>query len=272
MITGHSEQIAALVNPDSSRVSLLSGPSGIGKRIVADHVALTLAHGLDILTVDTLTVDEARTARKFLNTSPIGGHWRILVADADTATSEASQALLKVLEEPPPFARVLLVASRPVLPTIRSRCTLLRFNALTQSDVAEVLSRMGIGSSELDVLTTMASGSPGAALALRPLIAERGRVLQLLWAISTRNWPQLGHMLRGTGEEGRWTDSSVQALSWWLSEAMTGHWRLFSSEESYGLHRSIPYTRLQEAAHGLLTSGRPSLACASAAIALMAPR
>ena len=94
---------------------------------------------------------------------------RVVVVDTiDYLETSASNALLKVLEEPPQGTIFLLVSHAPgrLIPTIRSRCRLLRFEALGDADVAAVL-RAGLPdatASEIDALVRAGAGSPGRAL------------------------------------------------------------------------------------------------------------
>ena len=80
----------------------------------------------------------------------------------------AANALLKVLEEPPQGTIFLLVSHAPgrLLPTIRSRCRLLRFDALPPGDVASVLRAKlpEATASEVEALVRAGEGSPGRAL------------------------------------------------------------------------------------------------------------
>lgn len=69
-------------------------------------------------------IDDAREAARFLRMKPLRSSRRIaIVLDAGSATPEAQNALLKILEEPPPFGLLLFSASDPraLLPALRSR-------------------------------------------------------------------------------------------------------------------------------------------------------
>jgi DNA polymerase-3 subunit delta' len=82
-----------------------------------------------------------------LSLRPSAGGRRIAVIDdAETMNEEAANAFLKTLEEPQPGAVLILIAPQPdgLLPTIRSRCQLVRFAALPESDVAELLVAGGL--------------------------------------------------------------------------------------------------------------------------------
>lgn len=86
----------------------------------------------------SIPVDEVRRLRQFLSLSVEPGAWRIVIVDsADELALPAANALLKSLEEPPPRTIFLLVTSEPgrLLPTIRSRCRVLPFEALNGADL-----------------------------------------------------------------------------------------------------------------------------------------
>ena len=101
---------------------------------------------------------------------PFDGRRRVVVLDsADALEVSAQNALLKVLEEPPPGTVFVLVTSRPdaLLPTIRSRCPRLRFGPLAPADIARHLTgACGLPAGEAQALSAQADGSLGHALAL----------------------------------------------------------------------------------------------------------
>ena len=76
---------------------------------------------------------------------PMAGRRRVaLVDDADRMSNESANALLKTLEEPPPYAVIVLVAddSSKILPTIRSRCQTVRFGPLDPSHIARLVTEL----------------------------------------------------------------------------------------------------------------------------------
>jgi len=94
---------------------------------------------------------------------------RVIVIDAiDDLERPAANALLKSLEEPPAGTIFLLVSHAPgrLLPTIRSRCRLLRFEPLEDAQVADVIRNVlpSASSEEVAVLVRAGAGSPGRAL------------------------------------------------------------------------------------------------------------
>ena len=87
-----------------------------------------------------IPVDSIRRVIDRFGASAAEGGWRVCIVDsAEDMERSAANALLKLLEEPPPQALFLIVAHAPgrMLPTIRSRCRLLTFDPLAEADVAE---------------------------------------------------------------------------------------------------------------------------------------
>lgn len=118
-----------------------------------------------------LGVEEIRRLGNFFGLTSGAGGWRIAVIDtADDMNDAAANALLKVLEEPPRRALLILLANAParLLPTIRSRCQRLDLKPLTDVDVSAELERRmpELPSSERKSLVKLAGGSIGLALEL----------------------------------------------------------------------------------------------------------
>ena len=92
-----------------------------------------------------------------------------IVDAADEMTPAAANALLKILEEPPPRAALLLVAHQParLLPTIRSRCRTLALRPLGDTDLARAAEAAGRTEALDRQVVALAAGSVGAALAMR---------------------------------------------------------------------------------------------------------
>lgn len=118
-----------------------------------------------------IRIEQARALGGFFALTSAEGGWRVAVIDsADELNPESANALLKVLEEPPPRSLLLLVAHAPsrLLPTIRSRCRRLLLRPLPDATVAEVLGRHRpeMGGEDRIALARLAEGSPGRAIAL----------------------------------------------------------------------------------------------------------
>ncbi|MEJ0019869.1 MAG: DNA polymerase III subunit delta' [Acetobacteraceae bacterium] len=186
---------------------LITGPDGVGKATLAFRFARRLLAGVpdgdslaldpsdpvfrrvaagshaDLLTVERgydekrkrmrtqIAVEDVRRIGGFMSLTPAEGGWRIVIIDGAEEMNQASaNALLKVLEEPPQRAVLLLVCGAPgrLLPTIRSRCRRLRLDPLAQPAMEEVLAAYlpEMPADDRDRLVTVAEGSPGRALML----------------------------------------------------------------------------------------------------------
>ncbi|NIM01382.1 MAG: DNA polymerase III subunit delta', partial [Acidobacteria bacterium] len=89
-----------------------------------------------------IVVDQIRQVASLIGLAPRAGARRLVLIDpADKMNLEAQNALLKTLEEPPPHAVLILVASRPqvLVSTVRSRCFALGFGPLRAEELARLL-------------------------------------------------------------------------------------------------------------------------------------
>jgi DNA polymerase-3 subunit delta' len=114
-----------------------------------------------------IKVDQIRDVVDRAAYRPFEGRRRVVIFDdADALMPSAQNALLKTLEEPPASAVFLLITSRPdaLLPTVRSRCPLLRFGALGADDVVAALVANGRTEVEARAVAATAEGSIGQAL------------------------------------------------------------------------------------------------------------
>lgn len=94
-----------------------------------------------------LPVDVVRETVSFFGSTAGEGGWRIAIVDAaDDMNTNAANALLKILEEPPPRSLFLVVSHSPgrLLPTIRSRCRRLDCDILAPHAIADALTRFEI--------------------------------------------------------------------------------------------------------------------------------
>lgn len=136
-----------------------------------------------------ISVEDVRALRDFFGLSATEGGRRVVIVDAaDEMNPNAANALLKLLEEPPAGAVLLLVAHQPsaLLPTIRSRCRVLRLAPLGSEDMGRALAQaLGEGAQDLDAgaLAELSGGSVGEAIRI---LAGDGLALyaQLLAAMS----------------------------------------------------------------------------------------
>lgn len=205
-LVGHEEARrewqAAMASDRMHHAWMLAGPKGVGKGAFAREAALALvaepgvpqpdieahpdiivldhlpanddeekkrAEGKPFQTKRNITIDQVRRVQQRLVTRPTLGSRRAIIIDpADDMEKGAINALLKSLEEPPAGTFFLLVTHRPgrLLPTVRSRCRIVRFAPLSGQDIDAILRRQ---SPQTDAATreaaiAAAEGSPGAAL------------------------------------------------------------------------------------------------------------
>jgi DNA polymerase-3 subunit delta' len=137
----------------------------------------------DLLTVERLfdeergryrkeiAVDDVRRIAPFLRLTAAEGGWRVVIVDgADGMNRNGQNAILKILEEPPRSALLMLLTERPsaLLPTIRSRCRHLALPSLSDRVTDDLLAlyRPDIPVGDRPALAVLASGSIGRALSI----------------------------------------------------------------------------------------------------------
>lgn len=182
---------------------LITGPKGIGKATLASRIARAMLAGQegldmppehpvfrrvttgahpDFLMVEPLfdekkgepkgeiLAEQAREIPQFMSLTPAESSWRVVIVDSvDMLNEKAANAILKVLEEPPPQALLLLVSHNPgaLLPTIRSRCAQLRLTPLNDSAFSQAMRHLhpDMEAGALRALEALSAGSPGMASA-----------------------------------------------------------------------------------------------------------
>ena len=163
-----------------------------GLDIPDDHPAAKLAAAgshPDLMKLERLTkesgtelarninVDQVRGLQRLFATTSSMSPWRAAIIDSiDDLERNAANALLKNLEEPPPSTVFLLVSHSPerLLPTIRSRCRLLRLSPLSDEDMEAALRAAlpDADDEEIRSLCEAGEGAPGRAIAFRGLDVE----------------------------------------------------------------------------------------------------
>jgi DNA polymerase-3 subunit delta' len=121
-----------------------------------------------------ISVDQVRSLAELFDLSPAMSPWRVAVIDTvDDLEPSGANALLKMLEEPPPNSLFFLVSHTPgrLLPTIRSRCRRLDFQTLDDDAMTSILEAQApdTNAAERQRIIAMAFGSAGRALAFAEL-------------------------------------------------------------------------------------------------------
>lgn len=180
---GHNEAWKILTNDylnnHLAHAYLLAGPKGIGKFSTSkEYIKYLLGANevlskriennsfLDLLYIakqdkNEITIDCIRKAVNFFNQTPSEGKYKFVIIDgADDLNRNAANALLKILEEPTKNTHIFLISHLPykLLPTIRSRCRIIKFNPLDNQALNKITNH---DSSELE---DFIAGSPGRAI------------------------------------------------------------------------------------------------------------
>ena len=135
-----------------------------------------------------------------------GGMRVLLLGDIDFATHHAANALLKFFEEPPRGVVLILTSPTPgrLLPTIRSRVIELRFPSLAQSQVREILLKLGYDQERAHLGASLGQGSVTRAVAALGGDDEtlRSQIASWFFAVTAGETPQEGWASRETLDEG----------------------------------------------------------------------
>lgn len=200
--------LANLINANSLHHAwLISGPKGVGKATLAYRMIRRVLAGqaqsenrLDVPAQDPVAqrisslghadfllirrpydektkkskseipVGEVRKIPQFFSKKPAEGGWRVCLVDsADEMNRNATNALLKTLEEPPDKSLIILISKTPgrLLPTIRSRCKLLQLTGVESQDLQSWLeSKTNVDQEDMQNVLALAGGIPGLALSL----------------------------------------------------------------------------------------------------------
>jgi DNA polymerase-3 subunit delta' len=202
-VRGHDAQIRAFERAVQrgrlAHAYLFTGPAGIGKCLFAIELAKTLLcenpppnrfeacdHCSACVQIEAGTHADYHYAglpegkhewpitlmREILHAFGLKsarGHGKVAILDdADDLNEEAANAFLKTLEEPPPRSVLILIGTslERQLPTIVSRCQVVRFAPLPEPLVVELLQTRGIEAAQIRRVARLSGGSPGQAVAL----------------------------------------------------------------------------------------------------------
>jgi DNA polymerase III subunit delta' len=216
-VVGHARAVErlrrAVAEDHVPHAFLFLGPEGVGKRALADALAARLlcadpkkddaceacghctrvAAGThpDVRLVvrdedrRDVRIEQVRELTRWLSLQPLMASRKVAIIDGAHELNEHGQnALLRALEEPPVGSHILLLATAAslLLPTVRSRCQVVRLDRLDPAEVARVLEAKGLPAERAQLVAGVAEGSPGRALLLdgEEAVQTRARVLDAL--------------------------------------------------------------------------------------------
>lgn len=178
-----------------------------------------------------IPVESIRALDGFFSMTTAEGGWRAVLIDAaDEMNSNSANALLKMLEEPPPRTLLLLVAHAPerLLPTIRSRCRTLMLHPLAEAEVISLLARHApdLGPQDATALARLAEGSIGRALSLSGQggLGAFAAMLNLLRDLPRLPAADVQKFSDANGQPDAFSLTS-ELLIWWLGRAVTANAR-----------------------------------------------
>ncbi len=173
---------------------LFCGPEGIGKKdmafvlakamncerkkddaceVCSSCKAINAGNFPDVIEIfperDVIKIEQMRTLRKIAYLKPMMGKKRIfVVVEADKMKEEAANSLLKILEEPPLFSYIILIAQNPfkIMSTIQSRCQVLNFSPISTEDIGRILVEKGYEKRKARIISLLVHGNLKQALNL----------------------------------------------------------------------------------------------------------
>ena len=168
---------------NASHALLIQGPPGSGKSTIANYIAAKLTNNspeqidnysffMRVVPKDqVIPIDDVRKAQQFMRLKTIGDNQlrrALVIEDAHYLTTEAQNAFLKLLEEPPTDTIIILTASkgRKLLPTINSRVQHIDIKAPSKDLVVAHFSSLGSKSAEIEKSYYIAEGQMGLMTAL----------------------------------------------------------------------------------------------------------
>jgi DNA polymerase-3 subunit delta' len=174
-----------------------------------------------------IKIDQVRDVSRELRFAPLEGNERIVIInDAQAMNLQASNAILKILEEPPKHTILILTATQTtdLLPTIVSRCQQVAFRPIPYDKVAEVL--VDLRGLEIETATTLAvltKGSLGKALSVggEEWTVWRSSLLEQISSLSTKSiQPVFAFAETLSGDKDRLADALDMLMTWFRDALM----------------------------------------------------
>ena len=183
-----------------------------------------------------IRVDDVRRALGLFQTASASGGYRICIVDSvEDLNRSSANALLKIIEEPPPRSLFMLIAHRPgqLMPTLVSRCRRLMLAGLSESDVATVLQSLGPALDGLDPslvasVASRAQGSVARALQLidRDTLDLHEAVRSMVGRLPTVDWRAVHRLADKVG----FSDERFAVVSTMVLDELTARLQTGASE------------------------------------------
>lgn len=234
---------------------LFAGPPGVGKRTTAWELARSLnclspagdeACGActscrklaadppvhpDVTLVEPdgrfIRTEQMRAVQTEMYARPTEGRVRVAIIDgAERMNAEAGNRLLKVLEEPPAYARFVLLTTNlaGVLPTIVSRCQIVHFSPVPPEEIAAILQqRAGLDPGRARLFASLSGGSVGGALEMagNPEVGERrDSALRLLLRLGDMDDADLLAQAEVWEKDRDHLEAHLEMTTLWLRDAL----------------------------------------------------
>lgn len=259
MLLGHQEVIRTL-GIELPPVSIITGPSSVGKRLVATSVVIKQGVArVDFTEVSKLTVDEAIRVKSFIESTPMKD-LKVILINLDNATSRAMDKLLLTLEEPPNYARFILTASQAIPRTLQTRAWRYQVGYLKSEDLLSILIKRNIPLRDAEKLSSL--GQVNLALDTYNNVAEQVAAINILQAAQSGDYVLFMQACKSLNA----TVAKFIVLA--LQEAASQSWAVFNednlgafSDKKVALHVLGVWSTVDQA--------RPTLAVRSALESIM---
>lgn len=220
---GHAAIRKLVEEAPPKRPLIFIGPSSVGKRTLAEHLAIVWGiHPLDVIRINLDSMDNARSVASLASRQ---SDPRLFIIEVLGAAPVALNVLLKTLEEAQPTNHFILITEEDLGATITSRCDVHLFNYLNDSQVARVLEGRNFHPDRAAELAATSGGTISGALSEANDGSVRIAVLAAVLAIQTRDEDALEILAQ------RWTDAHTSQLSVLCTEFISKRFRTFRPDE-----------------------------------------